>query len=138
MTIVRCCDVSRIDMLCVLSICQIFRSTCLCLQPQRGPRYTQALHGVHLQEYQPDLFLCDFVMMGGGVLADKLGIPKAMMIIPAHLPPQTAFDYGSGSHLLATVPQWQGLQPRYMVCPYCCQFVGPTPAGPSVVSVVPC
>lgn len=78
--------------------------------------YQQPLHGVVLQKFQPDLFLCDFVMMDGGVLADKLGIPKAMMIIPAHLPPQTAFDYGSGSHLLATVPQWQSLLPRNMVC----------------------
>ena len=70
-----------------------------------------------VQEYQPDLVLADFVMMGGAALADKLNIPKAMMVIPGLLPPQMPFDYGSGSHLLATVPQFQSLLPRRMVKP---------------------
>lgn len=68
-----------------------------------------------MQEYQPDLILADFVFMGAGALADKLHIPKAMMIIPGLLSPQFPFDYGSGSQLLATVPQMQSLLPRKMV-----------------------
>ena len=70
-----------------------------------------------MQEYQPDLILADVVMMGAAALADKLNIPKAVMVIPGLLSPQIPFDYGSGSHLLSTVPQFQSLLPRKMVMP---------------------
>ena len=53
--------------------------------------------------------------MGAGALADKLNIPKAMLVIPGLLSPQFQFDYGAGSHLLATVPQFQSLLPQRMV-----------------------
>ena len=53
--------------------------------------------------------------MGAGALADKLSISKAVLVIPALLSPQSQFDYGAGSHLLATVPQFQSLLPRSMV-----------------------
>lgn len=53
--------------------------------------------------------------MGAAALADKLSIPKAVLVIPGLLSPQFQFDYGAGSHLLATVPQFQSLLPRSMV-----------------------
>ncbi len=33
-----------------------------------------------MQDFEPDLMLADFVLAGGSALADKLGIPKAIMV----------------------------------------------------------
>lgn len=67
-----------------------------------------------LQAFQPDLIMTDFILAGGLALADKLGIPKALMMA-AHVPPLSNQALGSGSHLLATVPQFNTGLPRNMV-----------------------
>lgn len=65
-------------------------------------------------EFGPDLALCDIVLAGGAALADKLGIPKAMLFIPGQLAPLGGHLYGSGASLTSTVPQWMTLLPRHM------------------------
>ncbi len=67
------------------------------------------------QAFGPDLALIDFVLAGGGALADKLGIPKAINCITGLLPPVVEHAYGSGASLLSSVPQWMSLAPRKMV-----------------------
>ena len=69
-----------------------------------------------LQAFEPDLALTDLVFVGGGALADLLGIPKAIMFIPGMLSPIMGHSYGSGASLRATVPQWMTMLPRKMVC----------------------
>ncbi len=68
-----------------------------------------------LQRFGPDLALIDVGMVGGGALADKLGIPKAMLCIAGDLAPIVGHSYGSGANLLSTVPQWTTQLPRHMV-----------------------
>lgn len=68
-----------------------------------------------MQEFTPDLALVDVVLAGGTALADKLGIPKAVLYITGALPPVVGLAYGSGTQLLSTVPQWQTKLPRNMV-----------------------
>ena len=68
-----------------------------------------------MQEFAPDLVLADYVFVGGSALADKLNIPKAIVSIPGLMQPIMSYDFGSGSHLLATSPQWQMLHSRNMV-----------------------
>lgn len=70
---------------------------------------------VMMQEFAPDLVLADYVLVGGSALADKLNIPKAVVGIPGLMQPIMSYDFGSGSHLLATSPQWQMLHSRNMV-----------------------
>ena len=67
------------------------------------------------QEFKPDLALCDFILAGGAALADKLGIPKAILFIPGQQAPIGGHLYGSGASLTSTVPQWMTLLPRHMV-----------------------
>ena len=54
-------------------------------------------------------------MVGGQALANKLGIPAAIVCIAGDLPPLIGHTIGSGANLLATVPQWQVIVPRHMV-----------------------
>lgn len=75
-------------------------------------------HICHLQRFGADLALVDVVLAGGTALADKLGIPKAILYITGNLPPVVGHAYGSGVPLLSTVPQWQTALPRNMVT--CC------------------
>ncbi len=71
-----------------------------------------------IQRFGADLALVDVVIAGGTALADKLGIPKAILYITGDLPPIVGHAYGSGVPLLSTVPQWQTKLPRNMVsCP---------------------
>lgn len=71
-----------------------------------------------MQRFGADLALVDVVIAGGTALADKLGIPKAILYITGDLPPIVGHAYGSGVPLLSTVPQWQTKLPRNMVsCP---------------------
>ncbi|KAL0040129.1 hypothetical protein WJX79_007837 [Trebouxia sp. C0005] len=67
-----------------------------------------------IQEFGPDLALVDVVLAGGTALADKLGLPKAVLYITGALPPVVGLAYGSGGQLLSTVPQWQTKLPRNM------------------------
>ena len=55
------------------------------------------------------------LFVGGSALADKLGIPKAVMYVPGVLSPLAGHTFGSGASLRATVPQWMTLLPRNMV-----------------------
>ncbi len=71
------------------------------------------------QVFGPDLALIDFVLAGGGALADKLGIPKAINCITGLLPPVVEHAYRSGASLLSSVPQWMSLAPRKMVSSRC-------------------
>lgn len=71
------------------------------------------------QAFKPDLALIDFVLAGGGALADKLGIPKAINCITGVVPPVVEHAYGSGASLLSSVPQWMSLAPRKMVSSRC-------------------
>ncbi|KAA6424623.1 MAG: UDP-glucuronosyltransferase 2B31-like isoform 1 [Trebouxia sp. A1-2] len=68
----------------------------------------------NIQAFKPDLALIDFVLAGGGALADKLGIPKAINCITGVVPPVVEHAYGSGASLLSSVPQWMSLAPRKM------------------------
>ncbi len=68
-----------------------------------------------MQRFGADLALVDVVIAGGTALADKLGIPKAILYITGDLPPIVGHAYGSGVPLLSTVPQWQTKLPRNMV-----------------------
>ena len=68
-----------------------------------------------MQSFAPDLALVDVVLAGGTAMADKLGIPKAILYITGALPPIVGHAYGSGAQLLSTVPQWQTELPRHMV-----------------------
>ena len=86
--------------------------TCVVQRPS-----TQTLF---LQDFDPDLALLDVAMVGGQALADKLGIPAAVLCIAGDLGPITGHTYGSGVNLLSTVPQWQVLVPRHMVGSVCC------------------
>ncbi len=74
-----------------------------------------ALSDLAMQAFQPDLAICDFALMGGGALADKLGTPKVMLSVPGFLPPVSGYAYGAGSTFLATVPQWSILLPQTMI-----------------------
>ncbi len=67
-----------------------------------------------MQEFEPDLMLADFVLAGGIALADKLGIPKAVMV-PFFGSGMMNNLFGSGASLLATVPQFSSALPRHMV-----------------------
>ncbi|KAL0023973.1 hypothetical protein WJX77_004925 [Trebouxia sp. C0004] len=67
-----------------------------------------------IQRFGADLALVDVVLAGGTALADKLGIPKAILYITGNLPPVVGHAYGSGVPLLSTVPQWQTALPRNM------------------------
>jgi len=67
-----------------------------------------------MQEFKPDLMLADFVLAGGIALADKLGIPKAVMV-PFFGSGMMNNLFGSGASLLATVPQFSSRLPRHMV-----------------------
>ncbi len=58
--------------------------------------------------------LADFVLAGGSALADKLGIPKAIMV-PFFGSGMMNNLFGSGASLLATVPQFTSRLPRHMV-----------------------
>ena len=58
--------------------------------------------------------LADFVLAGGSALADKLGIPKAVMV-PFFGSGIMNNLFGSGASLLATVPQFASALPRHMV-----------------------
>ena len=68
-----------------------------------------------VQSFAPDLALVDVVLAGGTAVADKLGIPKAILYITGALPLIVGHAYGSGAQLLSTVPQWQTKLPRNMV-----------------------
>ncbi len=68
-----------------------------------------------MQRFGADLALVDVVIAGGTALADKLGIPKAILSIAGNLPPVVGHAYGSGVPRLSTVPQWQTQLPRNMV-----------------------
>ncbi|DBB05883.1 TPA: hypothetical protein ACH3X3_009887 [Trebouxia sp. C0006] len=57
--------------------------------------------------------LADFVLAGGSALADKLGIPKAIMV-PFFGSGMMNNLFGSGASLLATVPQFTSRLPRHM------------------------
>ena len=57
------------------------------------------------------------MLAGGAALADKLGIPKAILCIAGNLAPIPGHTYGSGSNLLSTVPQWGTQLPQRMVTP---------------------
>lgn len=70
--------------------------------------------GVCLQAFEPDLALTDIALVGGAALADKLGIPKAVLSVPGLLPPVSGHSYGSGASLRSTVPQWMTLLPKHM------------------------
>ena len=72
-----------------------------------------------MQDFEPDLMLVDLLVFGGMATADKYGIPKAMLI-PAAAPPMLNYMIGSGSHLLATVPQFNSALPRGMVSNIAC------------------
>jgi len=72
-------------------------------------------HICRLQRFGADLALVDVVLAGGTALADKLGIPKAILYITGALPPVVGHAYDSGVPLLSTVPQWQTVLPRNMV-----------------------
>ena len=61
------------------------------------------------------MVLVDAAMVGGQALANKLGIPAAILCIAGDLPPIIGHSFGSGASLLATVPQWQVILPRKMV-----------------------
>lgn len=67
-----------------------------------------------MQDFGPDLMLADFVLAGGSALADKLGIPKAVMV-PFLGAGIMNNQFGSGASLLATVPQFSSGLPRHMV-----------------------
>ncbi len=67
-----------------------------------------------MQDFEPDLMLADFVLAGGSALADKLGIPKAVMV-PFFGSGVMNNHFGSGASLLATVPQFSSGLPRHMV-----------------------
>ena len=67
------------------------------------------------QEFAPDIAICDIGLAGGAALADKLGIPKAMLFIVGQHAPVGGQLYGSGASLISTVPQWTTLLPRRMV-----------------------
>ncbi len=67
-----------------------------------------------MQDFEPDLMLADFVLAGGSALADKLGIPKAIMV-PFFGSGMMNNLFGSGASLLATVPQFTSRLPRHMV-----------------------
>jgi hypothetical protein len=67
-----------------------------------------------MQDFEPDLMLADFVLAGGSALADKLGIPKAVMV-PFFGSGIMNNLFGSGASLLATVPQFSSRLPRHMV-----------------------
>ena len=66
-----------------------------------------------MQDFEPDLMLADFVLAGGSALADKLGIPKAVMV--PFFGSGIMNLFGSGASLLATVPQFTSRLPRHMV-----------------------
>ncbi|KAL0049409.1 hypothetical protein WJX82_001631 [Trebouxia sp. C0006] len=67
----------------------------------------------HYADFEPDLMLADFVLAGGSALADKLGIPKAIMV-PFFGSGMMNNLFGSGASLLATVPQFTSRLPRHM------------------------
>ena len=67
-----------------------------------------------MQDFEPDLMLADFVLAGGSALADKLGIPKAVMV-PFFASGMMNNLFGSGASFLATVPQFSSCLPRHMV-----------------------
>ena len=67
-----------------------------------------------MQDFKPDLMLADFVLAGGIALADKLGIPKAVMV-PFFGSGMMNNLFGSGASLLATVAQFSSALPRHMV-----------------------
>ncbi|KAA6421000.1 MAG: hypothetical protein FRX49_09139 [Trebouxia sp. A1-2] len=71
-----------------------------------------ALHK-RIEDFGPDLMLADFVLAGGSALADKLGIPKAVMV-PFLGAGIMNNQFGSGASLLATVPQFSSGLPRHM------------------------
>ena len=58
--------------------------------------------------------MTDIILAGGYALADKLGIPKAL-IFASQIPPISNYAMGAGSHLFATVPQFNSGLPRIMV-----------------------
>jgi len=76
--------------------------------------YDVLAHWCSMQEFKPDLMLADFVLAGGIALADKLGIPKAVMV-PFFGSGMMNNLFGSGASLLATVPQFSSALPRHMV-----------------------
>ncbi|KAL0040211.1 hypothetical protein WJX77_000384 [Trebouxia sp. C0004] len=71
-----------------------------------------ALHK-RIKDFEPDLLLADAVLAGGSALADKLGIPKAVMV-PFFGSGMMNRLFGSGASLLATVPQFSSSLPRHM------------------------
>ena len=77
----------------------------------------QAIHtlSVFVQAFGPALALCDLNLAGGAALADKLGVPKAILFVVGQVAPVGGLLYGSGASLISTVPQWTTLLPRHMV-----------------------
>ncbi|KAK9815709.1 hypothetical protein WJX72_008400 [[Myrmecia] bisecta] len=59
-----------------------------------------------LLAFQADLFIVDAVAGLGFTLADKLGVPKAMVSVAGLLPPIDVDLYGLGANNLAHVPQF--------------------------------
>ena len=70
------------------------------------------------QDYAPDIAICAISLVGAAALADKLGIPKAMLFMGGQHAPVGGQLYGSGASLISTVPQWTTLLPRQMVSIY--------------------
>ncbi|KAL0043379.1 hypothetical protein WJX79_003197 [Trebouxia sp. C0005] len=84
------------------------------IPPHSHPLLQDAELHRKIQAFEPDLALTDIALVGGAALADKLGIPKAIMSVPGLLPPVSGHSYGSGASLRSTVPQWMTLLPKHM------------------------
>ena len=53
-----------------------------------------------MQAFRPELMVTDILLFGGVALADKFGIPKAM-ILPGQFAPLINYMAGAGTHMLA-------------------------------------
>ncbi|DBB18919.1 TPA: UDP glucuronosyltransferase 5, polypeptide G1, variant 3 [Trebouxia sp. C0006] len=84
------------------------------IPPHSHPLLQDAELHRKIQAFEPDLALTDIALVGGAALADKLGIPKAVLSVPGLLPPVSGHSYGSGASLRSTVPQWMTLLPKHM------------------------
>ena len=68
-----------------------------------------------LQAFKPDLAVTDVLLLGSQALVDKLGIPKAILLVFGLLEPMSGLSHGSGSTAYAHVPTFKSTLPRKMV-----------------------